>query len=30
MAFEQDKKPGFFGNDVSWTGDPAIASGHND
>jgi hypothetical protein len=30
MAFDQDKKPGFFGTDAPWTGDPVIGGAHND
>jgi hypothetical protein len=30
MAFEQDKKPAFFGTDVSWTGDSVIGGAPND
>jgi|GEM_PF-2592642 hypothetical protein len=30
MAFDQDKKPGFFGTDASWNGGSVIGGAHND
>jgi hypothetical protein len=30
MAFDKDKKPGFFGTDASWTGGSVIFGAQND